>query len=152
MTLVWFSVFAFIFIDINHIIIHSTDTPIIGILTLPCNEDEQNCKMENTTFRATTYLPASYAKFIEGGGGQVYPLLSDMDKTKMREIVAQLNGILFTGGDAPFTKNDYYWEQILNILSYIRQYHDQNKNVAIPVWGNVLEWKQLFVKLQLCNI
>ncbi len=117
-----------------------TNVPVIGVLTLPCNEDTQNCEMENITFNATTYLPASYIKWIEGGGAEIIPLLSDMDQTDMRNIISQINGILFTGGDAPFTSKDYYWNQILNILSYIRQYDDQHKRegYAIPVYGTCL--------------
>ena len=122
---------------------NNNSAPIIGILTLPCNQDEQNCQMENVSFNPVTYLPASYVKFIQGGGGRVYPLLSDMNNDKMLHILSQLNGILLTGGDAPFTQTDFYWKQILNILSFLRKYDKENINNAIPVWGTCLGFEAL---------
>eukprot|EP01083_Nonionella_stella_P007378 21342_1 len=114
------------------------DAPVIGILTLPCSEDTPDCEMEDATFNATTYLPASYVKFIEGGGAKVIPLLSDMKQDIMRQTISQVNGILLTGGDATFSSAHYYWQQILNILSYVREYHSQQETSAIPIWGTCL--------------
>lgn len=64
-------------------------TPIIGIFTLE-NED--------TSFGSSTYIAASYVKFIEMSGAQVVPIMSYSPTADILKLVSQLNGVLFTGG------------------------------------------------------
>jgi len=119
----------FLFMNISF----GNNKPLIGILTLACDEDTQNCDD-----KSTTYLPASYVKWIQSGGGQVIPILSDSSHNSVKILLSKLNGVLFTGGDATFNSSYYYWNQILNIVSYLREYNHHNIDQAIPLWGTCL--------------
>ena len=68
--------------------------PVIGVLSLP-----------NTypTVNAHSAFPASYVKFLESGGSRVVPIPYDLAPANLAALLAQLNGALFTGGDASFT-------------------------------------------------
>ncbi|ETO15037.1 peptidase C26 family protein, partial [Reticulomyxa filosa] len=116
------------------------DSPLVGILTLPCNQDPNDCSGLNLTlpFEPISYVPASYVKFLESGGARVIPLLSDMSDDMITSVMSQLNGILFTGGVASFSNNNnngtinWYWTQVTRIMEYLR------KNKDIPLWGTCL--------------
>ena len=67
--------------------------PIIGILTLPNDVD---------TTLGHSYFPASYVKFLEGGGARVVPIPYDQPLATTQAMLKNLNGALFTGGSASF--------------------------------------------------
>ena len=122
--------------------------PIIGILTLPCSVMPHNCPPKYNTFNATTYIPASYVKWVEGGGGRVVPIRSDADHNEVRSLLSTLNGVVFTGGSAILNKTtSLYYKQVFNILSYLREYHDKYSNSktqkAIPLWATCLGFEAL---------
>ena len=77
----------------------ATDSPIVGILTLPCDVTPKNCEDNK---KATTYLPASYVKWLESGGARVVPILADDSFQNVQSLVQELNGVLITGGSAHF--------------------------------------------------
>jgi gamma-glutamyl hydrolase len=88
------------FATIEHHEVQKEDRPVIGILTLPT-------KYEDFPISAnyTTYIAASYVKWAEGGGARVIPLKVNDSKENLTELISKVNGIIFTGGTAPFFSN-----------------------------------------------
>lgn len=64
--------------------------PVIGIFT---QDRDAN----------STYIAASYIKYIESAGGRVVPLHYDQPLDALAQNFAKLNGILFPGGDVSLT-------------------------------------------------
>ena len=124
------------------------DEPIIGILTVPCKPPEDSwCTtwpgyIQNYT---TSYITASYIKWIESGGGKVIPLFYDDKWSNIQTLLTQINGILFTGGGGSYNPNNPYFIQFNKILDYLQNFAQQNKNknISIPVWATCLGFEGL---------
>ena len=67
--------------------------PVIGIFTQT---------YENTTSSQSSYIAASYVKFIEMSGAQVVPIYSFAETSQILTLLAKINGVLFPG---PFLFN-----------------------------------------------
>ena len=68
-------------------------TPVIGIYTQDAPSSRQT---------KTTYIAASYVKFVEMSGGQVIPLFSNYSQTILKSKLDQINGVIFPGGAMSF--------------------------------------------------
>ena len=123
-----------------------TDSPIVGILTLPCDFPAipgyapyrmVYCADMN---ESTTYLPASYVKWLESGGARVVPILADDSFENVRSLLHDLNGVLITGGSADFDSTSIWWNQLNNILDTLRQFvaDHSSPSRAIPLWATCL--------------
>ncbi|ETO15722.1 hypothetical protein RFI_21642 [Reticulomyxa filosa] len=68
-----------------------------------------------------------------------------MNQKDTQSLLSTLNGVLFTGGSAYFNNDpgNFYWPQVLNILSYLREFHRANPQVAIPLWGTCLGFEAI---------
>ena len=134
-------------LHLHSISVRATDSPIIGILSLPCYVEPHNCAPEQVDFNATTYIPASYVKWLEGGGARVVPLLSDADHNDVQKLLSTLNGVLFTGGAATLNSSvSFYYSQVNNILNYLRKYSTSSSSKekkAIPLWATCLGFESL---------
>ena len=75
------------------------DRPIIGLLTLP---NDQTSLPAGTA----SYVPASYARWLEAAGARVAPLRFDSPPAVTRALLKGLNGVLFPGGAASFFNGD----------------------------------------------
>ncbi len=78
----------------------SNDKPVIGVLTQKCLKDFCYCSNYPSVANATDYLPASYIKWLEGGGARAIPILVGEDHELVKELLPQLNGVLFVGKHA----------------------------------------------------
>ncbi|VAH21205.1 unnamed protein product [Triticum turgidum subsp. durum] len=70
------------------------DRPVIGIVTHP--GDGAAGRIDNGT--STSYIGASYVKFVEAGGARVIPLIYNEPDERLLEKLSLVNGVLFTGG------------------------------------------------------
>lgn len=86
-------------------------TPIIGIFT-QTNED--------TTFAKSSYIAASYVKFVEMSGAQVVPIMAFADTTDVLNLVKKVNGVLFPGGAMEFNLNNQWTRNADAILKYAK--------------------------------
>eukprot|EP01083_Nonionella_stella_P160721 525639_1 len=121
----------------------SSDAPLIGILTIPCVSEPSYCSDNDN---ATSFFYASYVKWIEAGGGRVVPIQSDMAHDKVRNLLSQLNGVLFTGGGASFNiSTSIYFQQVANIMHYLLQFSSTNQGKAIPLWATCLGFEAISV-------
>jgi len=66
--------------------------PIIGILTQPTDGVLTNF--------GSSYIAASYVKYLEGGGARVVPVFHNATNDELDYIFNSINGILFPGGGA----------------------------------------------------
>ncbi|XP_066952439.1 gamma-glutamyl hydrolase A-like isoform X4 [Macrobrachium rosenbergii] len=74
--------------------------PIIGVLAQKAPESLLgHLKDKNYT----SYIAASYVKFIEGSGGRVVPIFTNQDDSYYENIASSVNGILFPGGGVYFS-------------------------------------------------
>src|SRR5689334_9777236 len=69
--------------------------PVIGIMTIPSEYSDSDYPAEYWS-----YFAASYVKFLESGGAQVIPIPYDLPQENITYLLGQVNGVLFTGGDA----------------------------------------------------
>eukprot|EP01084_Bolivina_argentea_P230903 389532_1 len=133
-----------ILLMLHMITCQSNDTPVIGILSLPCLPEvmEKDCP-EWAVPSATSYIAASYVKWLEAGGARVVPIVVTDNFQSVSELVLQLNGILFTGGTEYFDSTSIYYNQVLNILHTLRKYHTENALKSIPLWGTCLGFQAM---------
>jgi len=74
--------------------------PIIGILTQPTDGP--------LTQFGSSYIAASYVKYIEGAGGRVVPVFHNSTTEELDNIFNSINGILFPGGGADIDGTQLY--------------------------------------------
>ena len=114
------------------------DRPIIGILSQKITE-----KFTPDVTNDSTYIAASYVKWLEGAGAQVIPILSTYSKKKVLKLVRSLNGVVFPGGAAPLDDSNYArtarW--IFNEAIRINDFEKR----PIPIWGTCLGFEVLNV-------
>lgn len=118
-------------------IVHD-DRPIIGILSQKITE-----KFTPNVTDDSTYIAASYVKWLEGAGAQVIPILSTYSKKKILKLVRSLNGVLFPGGAAPLDDSNYAraarW--VFNEAIRINDFEKR----PFPIWGTCLGFEGLNV-------
>lgn len=80
--------------------------PIIGILTEELTDHSKS--MYNNAY--TSYIAASYVKFIEGAGARVVPIWIGKSDEYYRRILSRINGVLLPGGSASFDTSGGFTE------------------------------------------
>ncbi|KAG0558506.1 hypothetical protein KC19_10G033500 [Ceratodon purpureus] len=94
--------------------------PLIGILSQPGDGYNHETNLTSTMFDSkdrTSYIAASYVKFVESGGARAVPIIWNEPEETLRKKFAAINGILLPGGgtslqDTPFyrvTEKIYHW-------------------------------------------
>ncbi|XP_069387608.1 gamma-glutamyl hydrolase-like isoform X2 [Paralichthys olivaceus] len=86
--------------------------PIIGVLA------QEACKEQRTT-AGSSYIAASYVKFLESAGARVVPVRVNLTEEEYTEIFNSINGLVLPGGEAN-DASDYF-----------------------PIWGSCLGFQQL---------
>jgi len=76
----------------------NNDRPIIGILTVPTENDP-------LSRYGYTYLASSYVKFIESGGARVVPIFHNSTTAQLQKLFSSINGVMFPGGGATLTSD-----------------------------------------------
>ncbi|KAL7143459.1 hypothetical protein ABFS83_08G192100 [Erythranthe nasuta] len=91
--------------------------PVIGILSHP--GDGASGRLNNAT--GTSYIAASYVKFVESAGARVIPLLYNDPLKVINEKLNLVNGVIFTGG---YVKSGVYFDVVKSIFEYVRRKND----------------------------
>lgn len=106
--------------------------PIIGIVT----------EEVNTTYtpNATSYIMASYVKFLEASGARVVPVMVFKPKAYYQDLMNKINGILFPGGGGILQSNGYgrAGKFIFDIAVEMN-----DKGDYFPLWGTCLGFELL---------
>ncbi|CAD6333206.1 unnamed protein product [Miscanthus lutarioriparius] len=100
------------------------DRPVIGIVSHP--GDGAGGRISNTT--VTSYIAASYVKFIEAGGARVIPIIYNEPEEHLLERLSLVNGVLFTGGSA---KRGLYFETIKKVFQYVLDKNDAGEQFPL---------------------
>ena len=83
---------------LNESVEGTPDRPIVGILSLPLTESFREIHhIHQEGVRAV--IPSSYVRWLQSAGAQVIVIPHFWPQAEIRELVAKLSGILFTGGD-----------------------------------------------------
>ncbi|CAM0954567.1 unnamed protein product [Alopecurus aequalis] len=93
------------------------DRPVIGIVSHP--GDGAGGRISNAT--STSYIAASYVKFVEAGGARVIPLIYNEPEERILEKLSLVNGVLFTGGSE---NSGLYFETIKKVFQYVLEKND----------------------------
>ncbi|CAF1181881.1 unnamed protein product [Rotaria sordida] len=107
--------------------------PIIGILTQPTP----------TVWlkpNRTTYLAASYVKYIEATGAQVVPIRMYQTTDYYLHLFNSLNGVLLPGGDLT---DEYLFVAKLFYMWSLKDFDEIQK--SFPVWGTCLGFEVLLM-------
>lgn len=111
--------------------------PVIGIVSQKVTSDYTPKITESST-----YIAASYVKFMEMAGAQVVPLLPSYSKKKLLNILQSINGVLFPGGSAPLYPNDSGYATVTELV-YKTAIGLNDKGVHFPIMGICLGFETL---------
>ncbi|TVU20581.1 hypothetical protein EJB05_36795, partial [Eragrostis curvula] len=100
------------------------DRPVIGIVSHP--GDGAGGRISNGS--ATSYIAASYVKFVEAAGARVVPLIYNEPEERILEKLKLLNGVLFTGGSV---KRGPYFETVKKVFQYVLDRNDAGEPFAL---------------------
>eukprot|EP01119_Soliformovum_irregulare_P024508 TRINITY_DN8795_c0_g1_i2.p1 TRINITY_DN8795_c0_g1~~TRINITY_DN8795_c0_g1_i2.p1 ORF type:complete len:224 (-),score=59.70 TRINITY_DN8795_c0_g1_i2:160-831(-) len=106
--------------------------PIIGIVTQPARG-----RLDS---HGTSYIAASYVKFVEGGGARVIPIFHNSTKEELTSIFGKINGVLFPGGGNPLD-NVELSNTLQHMLDLTKQAFDQGDH--FPLFAHCLGFELL---------
>ena len=115
--------------------VQSNDRPIIAILSQKISPD-----LLPPGLKGTSYIAASYIKYIESAGARVVPVTTTMTKDEVEEIFYSVNGVLYPGGGATLFASPYFTnaEIFYNLASKANMQGD-----FFPIWGTCLGFQAL---------
>ncbi|XP_002166069.2 gamma-glutamyl hydrolase A isoform X1 [Hydra vulgaris] len=109
--------------------------PVVGIISQRTNRE-----LEIILGYNTTYIAASYVKFLEMAGAQVVPIVSSWNKLQIKRVMKKVNGVLFPGGAAPFNESNY-WNAAKIAFEVAKDLND--KGIYYPIFGICLGFEVL---------
>jgi len=92
----------------------------------------------------TSCFCACYVRWLESAGARVLPIPYDMPRDRIKHILGQVNGLFFTGGDAPVREvRSEYMEVAQMMLEHVV---DANLDgTHLPLWGTCMGLQTLSV-------
>ena len=93
----------------------------------------------------SSYIAASYVKFVEAGGARAVPLLLDEPEDSLRAKFAAINGFLIPGGGASFEKDSLFRKTASLLLDMALA--EFQRGEIFPVHGTCLGFQLLSVLL-----
>ncbi|XP_070603952.1 gamma-glutamyl hydrolase isoform X2 [Erythrolamprus reginae] len=89
------------------------------------------------TFRkfGSSYIAASYVKFIESAGARVVPVRLNRSNEEYDEIFRSINGILFPGGSVNLATSEF--SRVAKIF-YTKALEANDREDYFPIWGTCL--------------
>ncbi|XP_064542984.1 gamma-glutamyl hydrolase [Drosophila montana] len=121
--------------------VNGTISPIIGVLAQEIYQDGLISKH----FNATSYIAASYVKFVEGAGGRVVPIGIGHNRSYYEELLQKINGLLLPGGATFFNETNGYGDAGEHLIAIARELNDNG--TYFPVWGTCLGMELLVLKM-----
>ncbi|XP_068241771.1 gamma-glutamyl hydrolase-like [Palaemon carinicauda] len=112
--------------------------PIIGILSQKPPKSVLDV-LDDKNY--TSYIAASYVKYIEGSGARAVPILINQEDSYYEKIASSVNGILFPGGAVSITNSSGYGSagQIL----YDHVVRANMDGIYMPLWGTCLGFEMI---------
>lgn len=105
------------------------DRPIVGVLV------QEISRVFELMYprQYTSFIAASYVKWLESGGARVVPIFPGGDMTYYRTILSKVNGVLLPGGSVDKNDRGGYTEAAENILNIAIEMN--LKKDFFPVFG-----------------
>jgi len=110
--------------------------PIIGIMTQPLGTE-----ISNGTSKNTTYIAASYVKFLESAGARVVPIHYDSSDDELKALFNSINGILLPGGGADLSNATRIRRS--GQLLYDLAISANDAGDSFPIWGTCMGFQFL---------
>ncbi|XP_056155611.1 gamma-glutamyl hydrolase [Lampris incognitus] len=107
------------------------DAPIIGVLAQEVLAPQPNM---------TSYIAASYVKFLESAGARVVPIMVNQTLEEYKTLFNSINGVLYPGGGVSIISSGY--ERAARIF-YELAIEANSRGDHFPVWGTCLGFEQL---------
>jgi gamma-glutamyl hydrolase len=126
-TYIWFlfSIISYGFCTLNN-------RPIIGILTQPTSGILAQY--------GSSYIAASYVKYLEGGGSRVVPIFHNATFSQLDDIFDSINGILFPGGGSDIDSTQLFFA---GKYLYYKAITSFDNNDYFPILGHCMGFELL---------
>nr|XP_028592688.1 gamma-glutamyl hydrolase [Podarcis muralis] len=111
------------------------ERPIIGILA-------QETDFKSFQKYGSSYIGASYVKFIESAGARVVPIRLNRSDEEYDKIFSSINGILYPGGSVSLETSEF--ARVAKIF-YNKALEANDRGDYFPVWGTCLGHQLLSV-------
>ncbi|XP_024366130.1 gamma-glutamyl hydrolase 1 [Physcomitrium patens] len=117
--------------------------PLIGVLSQPGDGEEyQLTSRPLPPDYNTSYIAASYVKFVEMGGARAVPLIWNEPEETLRKKFASINGVLFPGGGASLKDTPFY-RVAEKLFNWAIEANDRGDH--FPVYGVCLGFELLSI-------
>lgn len=121
----------------------SSHEPVVGILTYPshdaarrCHSNDRSavCSAARTASAAggSSYVDSAYKLWLEAAGARVVPIRYNIGEAALRDLFAQVNAVLFTGGPAKPLEAPAPYFATATLL------HKLATEANVPLWGTCL--------------
>ncbi|XP_035474755.1 gamma-glutamyl hydrolase isoform X1 [Scophthalmus maximus] len=107
------------------------DRPIVGVLAQEVYLPQRN---------ETSYIAASYVKFLEAAGARVVPVTINQTLEEYKTLFNSINGILYPGGGVSIISSGY---QRAAKIFYELAIEANQRGDYFPVWGTCLGFELL---------
>ena len=107
--------------------------PIIGIVG-------QHLRRPTPGIKGSSYVIASYVKFLEGAGARVVPLPTSLSEEELKELFTKINGVLLPGGTCAFQTSKYYQHAALLFKWAVKAMQTGD---YFPIWGTCMGFETL---------
>lgn len=105
--------------------------PVLGVLSQP-RENNDN---------TTSYIAASYVKFLEAAGARVVPVRFDVSNAELDVLMKGLNGLLFPGGGSSLDLTSPFFQKSAYLFNAAIKLNDNG--VYFPMWGTCMGFQFL---------
>uniref|UniRef100_A0A8C7Y3N0 folate gamma-glutamyl hydrolase n=1 Tax=Oryzias sinensis TaxID=183150 RepID=A0A8C7Y3N0_9TELE len=112
-----------------------TDRPIIGVLA-------QEILPKDAFARGSSYIAASYVKFLESAGARVAPIQINLTDEEYTKLFHSINGLLLPGGDVDIQKSQF---SRVSKIFYSMAVRANDAGDYFPIWGTCQGFQQLTV-------
>ncbi|KAK9830880.1 hypothetical protein WJX81_001350 [Elliptochloris bilobata] len=109
------------------------DRPLIGILSQPGSPAP----------KGSSYIAASYVKFVESAGARVVPIKYDAPREEIEARVGKVNGLLLPGGSAPITPGHLFYDTVSFLVNLTIAANDAGE--YFPLHGTCLGLEALAI-------
>ncbi|KAH8256929.1 hypothetical protein KR038_000033 [Drosophila bunnanda] len=117
-------------------------SPIIGVLTQEVYSDGLISRHFDNK---TSYIAASYVKYLEGAGARVLPIWIGRNRSYYEDVMHKINGVLLPGGATWFNETNGYGDAGEHLIQLAVELNDEG--TYMPVWGTCLGMELLVYKM-----
>ncbi|XP_068241282.1 gamma-glutamyl hydrolase-like [Palaemon carinicauda] len=107
--------------------------PTIGILSQEPTDDILDL-LEDKNY--TSYIAASYVKYVEGSGARAVPILINQDDSYYEKMASSVNGIILPGGSVSITNSSAYGLAAQKVYEHVVKANKEG--IILPLWGTCL--------------